>query len=64
MYLDFNNQFIKVTRTRPIFQKTPKKIFCFLLISGITNLYVKRTLDIKMVVFLFDIGIIRFYPIR
>jgi len=51
MHLGFNNQFIKVTRTRPIFQKTPKKIFCFLLISGIMNLYVKRTPDIKKVVF-------------
>jgi hypothetical protein len=64
MHLGFNNQFIKVTRTRSIFQKTPKKIFCFLLISGITNLYVKRTPDIKKVVFLFDVSIVRFYPIR
>ena len=29
MHLGFNNQFIKVTRTRPIFQKTPKKYFVF-----------------------------------
>jgi len=47
MHLGFNNQFIKVTRTRPIFQKTPIKIFYFLLISGIMNLYVKHTLNIK-----------------
>jgi len=32
------------------FKKHPK-IFCFLLIFGITNLYVKRTPDIKRVVF-------------
>jgi len=51
MHLDFNIQFIKITRTRPIFQKTNKKIFCFFLISGITDLYVKRTPDIKKVVF-------------
>jgi hypothetical protein len=64
MHLSFNNQFIKVTRTRPIFQKTPKKIFCFLLISGIMNLYLKHTPDIKKVIFLFDVSIVRFYPIR
>jgi hypothetical protein len=33
------------------FKKNPKKLFCFLLISRITNLYVKRTPDIKKVVF-------------
>jgi len=33
------------------FKKNPKKIFCFLLISRIMNLYVKRTPDIKKVVF-------------
>jgi hypothetical protein len=64
MHLGFNNQFIKVTRTRPTFQKTPKKIFYFPLISGIMNLYVKRTPDIKKIVFLFDVSTIRFYPIR
>jgi hypothetical protein len=51
MHFGFNNQFIKVTRTRPIFQKK-SKIFCFVLMSGITNLYVKRILDIKKVVLL------------
>jgi len=30
--------------------KNSKKIFCFLLFSGITNLYVKRIHDIKKVV--------------
>jgi hypothetical protein len=30
MHFDFNNQFIKVTRTWPIFQKNLKNIlFCF-----------------------------------
>jgi len=29
MYFGFNNQFIKVTRTRPIFQKFQKKNFVF-----------------------------------
>ena len=42
MHFSFNNQFIKVIR--PKFQK---KIFCFLLISGITNLFVKHIPDIK-----------------
>jgi hypothetical protein len=32
------------------FKKTPKKAFYFLLISGIMNLYVKHTPDIKKVV--------------
>jgi hypothetical protein len=48
MHFGFNNQFIKVMRTWPIFQKN-QKIFCFVLMSGITNLYVKRILDIKKV---------------
>jgi hypothetical protein len=50
MHFSFNNQFIKVTRTWPIFQKFQKNYFVFL-ISGIMNLYVKRTPDIKKVVF-------------
>ena len=29
MYFDFNNQFIKIARTRPIFQKKLKKYFVF-----------------------------------
>jgi len=56
MHFDFNNQFIKVTRTWPKFQKFKKKLFCFLLISGITNLYVKRIPDIKKVVLLLTLG--------
>jgi len=47
MHFGFNNQFIKVTRTRPIFQKFQKKLFCFLLISGVTTLYVRCIPDIK-----------------
>jgi len=52
-------------RTKPIFQKIPKKLFCFLLVSEITNLYVKRIPDIKKIVFLcIDIRTVRFfYPI-
>ena len=64
MHFGFNKQFIKVTRIWPIFQKNPKKLFCFLLISGIMNLYVKRTPDIKRVAFLFDDRRVRFYPIK
>ena len=48
MHFAFNNQFIKVMRTLPIFQKNI--LFCFM--SGITNLYVKRIPDIKKVVLL------------
>jgi hypothetical protein len=49
MHFVFNNQFIKVTRTWSIFQKISKKIFCFVLVSGIMNLYVKHIPDIKNV---------------
>jgi len=52
MHFGFNNQCIKVMRTWPIFQKFQKKYF-FLLISGIMNLYVKRTPDIKKIVFFY-----------
>jgi len=45
-------------------KNTKKNIFFSLLISGITNLYVKRTPDIKKVVVLFDVSTIRFYPVR
>jgi hypothetical protein len=47
MHFGFNNQFIKVTRTWLILQKIQKKIFCFVLISEIMNLYVKCIPDIK-----------------
>jgi len=52
MHFGFNNQFIKVMRTWPVFQKNPKNLFCFLLISMITNLHVKRIPDIKTIVLL------------
>jgi len=49
MHFDFNDQFIKVMRTRPTFQKKNlKKLFCLLLIPGITNLHVRRTPYIKI----------------
>jgi hypothetical protein len=47
MHFGFNNQFIKVMRTRPIFQKILKNLFCFLLISRVMILYVRRVPDIK-----------------
>jgi hypothetical protein len=50
MHFGFNNQFIKVMRTLANISK--KKIFCFVLISEIMNLYVKRNPDIKKVVLL------------
>jgi len=56
--LAFNNQFIKVTRTWPIFQEIKKK-----LVSGITNLYIKRIPILKKVFFV-DVRMIKFYPIR
>jgi len=45
MHFGFKNQFIKVTRTRPIFKKFQKKNF--LLVSGVTTLYVRCIPDIK-----------------
>jgi hypothetical protein len=50
MHFSFNNQFIKVTRTWPIFQKNPNNIFCLFLVSWFTSLYVKRIPNIKKVV--------------
>ena len=47
IHFGFNNQFITVTRTRPIFQNFQKKLFCFLLISRVRTLYVRRIPDIK-----------------
>ena len=53
MHFDFNNQFIKVKRTLTKILKITKILFCFVLISGIMNLYVKRILDITKI-FSFD----------
>jgi hypothetical protein len=61
MHFGFNNQFIKVTRTRPIFQKFQKKLFCFLLIFGVMTLYVRCIPYIKLFV---DVRTIRFYPLK
>jgi len=62
MYFDFNNQFIKFTRTNQNFKKKKlqKKSFCFLLILRITRLYVRHSLDIKKIVFLKNFRMIRF----
>ena len=49
MHFGFNNQFIKVTRIWPIFQKLQKKKICFVLVSMITNFYVERIPDIKKI---------------
>ena len=64
MHFGFNNQFIKVTRTWPKFQKKSKKIFCLVLIFGITNLYVKRILDIQKVFFVENIEQLGFTLLR
>jgi hypothetical protein len=39
MYFGFNNQFIEVKRTLAKISKTTKNLFCFVLVSGIMNLY-------------------------
>jgi len=64
IYFGFNNQIIKVMRTRPIFQKKLKKIFCFVLVSEIMNLHVKHIPDIQKVFSFVDIGRLGFTPIR
>jgi len=51
-------------RTSQIFQKKLKKIFCFLLVSKIINLYVKNIPDIKKVFLLMTYNMLGFYPIR
>ena len=48
MYFGFNNQFIKIIKTRPIFQKIPKQIIFFLILK-ITRFYIRRSLDIKKI---------------
>jgi len=50
-------------RTTPIFQKF-EKIFCYLLVSGITNLHVKYIPDIKKRYSFVDVRMIRLYSIR
>jgi len=46
MHFGFNNQFIKVTRTRPIFQKFQKYYF-FSFSIWVTTLHVRCIPDIK-----------------
>jgi hypothetical protein len=53
MHFGFNTQFIKVKRTLAKISKTKKNLFCVVLVSGISNLYVKCIHDIKEV-FSFD----------
>ena len=52
MHFGFNNKFIKAMRTRPILKKNPPK-YCFLLVYGIMNFYIKYIFDIKKVVLLY-----------
>jgi hypothetical protein len=47
MHFGFNNQFSKVKRTLAKISKTTKILFCFVLVSGIMNLYVKCIPDIN-----------------
>jgi hypothetical protein len=64
MHFSFNNQFIKVKRTLAKISKTTKILFCFVLVSGIINLYVKHILNIKKVFSFDDLEQLGFYPIR
>jgi len=64
MHFGFHNQFIKVKRTLAKISKTTKILFCFVLISGIMNLYAKRIPDIKKVFSFDNIEQLGFYPIR
>jgi hypothetical protein len=55
---------LKSRELGPYFKNT-KKILCFLLVSRIMDLYVRRIPDIKKVVLLYiNVRTIRFYPIR
>jgi hypothetical protein len=61
----FNNLFIEVKRTLAKISKTIFFfLFCVVLVSGITNLYVKCIPDIKKVFSFDDIEQLGFYPIR
>ena len=60
----FNNLFIEVKRTLAKISKTKKKLFYVILVSGITNLYIKHIPDIKKVFSFDDIEQLGFYPIR
>jgi len=62
MHFGFNNQFIKFKRTLAKISKITKILFCFVLISKITNLYVKRIPDIKNIFSFEKHRKIRFLP--
>jgi hypothetical protein len=49
MHFGFNNQFIKVKRIGLIFflKKSKNILFCFLLVSGVMTLYIRRISNIK-----------------
>ena len=64
MYFGFNNQFIKVKRILAKISKTTIILFCLILVSGITNLYVKRIPDFKKIYFIDNIEQLGFYLIR
>jgi hypothetical protein len=67
MHFGFNNQFIKSHENLVNISKKKsknQKIFCFALISGITNLYIKCIPDIKKGISFIDIRPVRFHPIR
>ena len=57
---------VKVKRTLAKISKTTKNLFCFVLVLGITNLYVKHIPHIKKVFFLFvdNIKQLGFTPLR
>jgi len=48
----------------PKYQKTKKKLFCIVFVSGITNLYIKSIPNIKKILSFDDIEQLGFYPIR
>ena len=64
MHFGFNNQFIKDKRTLAKISKTTKNLFCFVLISGIMNFYVKHIPDIQKVFFVDNIEQLGFTPLR
>jgi len=64
MHFAFNNQIIKVKRTFAKISKIKKKLLCVVLVSGITNLYVKCIPDIKKIFSFDNIEQLSFYPIR
>jgi len=64
MLLAFNNQFIKDKRTLAKISKTTKFLFCFVLVSGIMNFYIKHIPDIQKVFFVDNIEQLGFTALR